>query len=275
MTAHFGDTGWVELLVARVRAIFPELPDENVFVIDQDRTDSSSELLRERLGAVTILRYPRSEEHFRYVGHDHAHVLNLAVREIDADFTMVFDSDAHPVDPTLRPKLAQLLAGNDAVMAAPSVGDLSHAAFMVLGPAVDRSRLLFDEGQLHEREMTGARVFAQVTSAGQKVELLRSTRAFGGRWGGFLLDGGVYHHGSGSFEFADDARLRAKARYWRRESEFFRRRVFAGRYDLTRAEAVAAAALALRRRAPEGAAELAHRLLGPRLRARLKPLLRP
>jgi hypothetical protein len=109
---------------------------------------------------------------------------------------------------------------------------------------------------------------------GATVELLQPRSAFGGRWGSFYLDGAVYHHRSASFAASEDPRLQAKYAYWRRESDFFDRRVLAGRYELTRGEALQANLLAARRRAPEQARDLARRLAGERAYARLKQLLR-
>src|SRR5580765_5650398 len=113
LTAHFGDPAWVTLLVERLRWALPQLADEQIHVIDQDRTATSEGMLRERLGNVTILRYPRSERHFVAVGHDHAHVLNLAVRDIHCDHLILFDSDAHPASRDLGPKIGAGLGRHD------------------------------------------------------------------------------------------------------------------------------------------------------------------
>jgi hypothetical protein len=115
---------------------------------------------------------------------------------------------------------------------------------MAFGPAVDRGRLLFDEGQLEHGADTGRGVYEQLAAARLDVRLLRPATAFAGRWGTLYLDGAVYHHGSGSFRDADDPRLQAQAAHRRSEHDFFRRRVFAGRYDLSRPEAWVADLLA-------------------------------
>jgi hypothetical protein len=274
LTAHFGDLSWVALLVDRVRSTFPEIADERIYVIDQDRTATSQDALRARLGNVQILSWPKSPPHFVATGHDHAHALNLAVSHIDCDYLMLFDSDAHPVQPGPRSRLAELLRENDALLASRSHGTESLPCFMVFGPRVDRSRLRFDEDQLEHDVDTGRRIFRQLTALGLKAELLRPRGAFGGRWGSFYLDGTVYHHRSASFAGSEDWRLQAKFTYWRRESEFFDRRVLAGRYELSRSESLHAAALAFRRRAPEQAGAFARRLLGRRLRTFLKRRLR-
>jgi hypothetical protein len=273
LTTHFGDLGWVELLVRRIRSFLPEIADENIFVVDQDRTDRSEAALRERLGGVTILRWPESEPHFVITGHDHAHVLNLAVRAIDSDFLLIFDSDAHPIGPEFRARLAACLAENDAVLAARWITDTAtHPCFMAFGPAVDRARLLFDEQQLEHGVDTGRRIYDQVAALGLTAELLRPEPAFRGRWGTLYLDGTVYHHGSGSFVDAADPRLQGQARRVRLEHRFFKKRVFADRYRLSRQESVEAAVLAFLQRLPERAVSLARRLVRP-LRSRLQPRL--
>src|SRR5438128_7930692 len=117
LTTHFGGTGWVELLVQRARRAFPWLMDDRIFVIDQNRTPESADELRRRLGPVQVLTYPVSEPHVVMTGHDHAHVLNLAVREIACGNLMIFDSDAHPVSPSAAVRLARLIAAPAAVPA--------------------------------------------------------------------------------------------------------------------------------------------------------------
>lgn len=267
VTTHFGDPRWVELLLVRVRRAFPELSDDRIFVIDQDRTATSGEALRRRLGPVRILSYPISEPHIVMTGHDHAHVLNLAVREIDSDYVLVFDSDAHPTSEKVRPQLGALLDDNDAVLAAFDLNDTrTHPCFMLFGPTVDRERLRFDEGQVEVGVDTGRLVFDQVAAAGLRAKLLRPRPAFGGRWGTLYLDGTIYHHGSGSFGAAADPRLQAQAAHWRRESEFYRRRVFAGRYRLSPADSLAAAVLVAPRALVHGSHVARHGVL-TRLRA--------
>ncbi len=252
LTTHFGDTDWVELLVRRLRGALPRLRDEQIFVVDQNRSTSSAEHLRRRLGRVRVLTYDRSEPHFVMTGHDHAHVLNLAVREIESDHLLLFDSDAHPVSPAFWPRLTTLLDSSDAVLAAlRRVDERTHPCFMVFGPKVDRSRLRFDEGQLETGVDTGRMIHDQIAAMGLEAALLRPEPAFGGRWGTLYLDGEIYHHGSGSFEGAADPRLQAQAELFRRESAFFRRRVDAGRYQLRAPEGVVATALHAARARPD------------------------
>lgn len=244
LTTHFGDARWVQLLLDRARRAFPGLRDEQIYVIDQDRTDGSAALLRDRLGPVHVLRYPPSETHIAATGHDHAHVLDLAIRDVESDYLLVFDSDAHPVGTAVCGLLARLLHEHDAVLAAVDASDTrSHPCFVLLGPAVDRDRVRFDASQVERGVDTGRLVFDQIAATGLRPELLRPEPAFGGRWGTLYLDGAIYHHGSGSFGEAGDERLRTQAARRRREHSFFRRRVFQGRYELTPAERAVAAAL--------------------------------
>jgi hypothetical protein len=237
LTAHYGDTFWIRLLLARVRPAFPRLRDEDVYVIDQDRTETSTARLRTLLGDVNVLRYPRSEQHFETTGHDHAHVLNLAVRDVDTDVLILFDSDAHPVDTTVGATVDRLLDEHDAVLAAHAAeGTFSHPSFMVFGPAVDRSTLFFDGDQLEHRVDTGRKIYEQVHGLGLRTLLLRPTPAFGGLWGTLYLNGTVYHHGSGSFASTGDPRFLRQVATWRREERLFRRKVATGVYFLTPAE---------------------------------------
>src|SRR5947209_16735246 len=234
LTAHYGDPFWVELLLRRARAAFPQLRDQDVYVIDQDRTATSADRLRSLLGDVQVLRYPRSEAHFETTGHDHAHVLNLAVRDIDADILILFDSDAHPVDGSVGPSVERLLVDNDAILAAHSTeGTFSHPSFMVFGPSVDRNALFFDADQLEHRVDTGRKIHDQVHDLGLRAALLRPVPAFGGLWGTLYLDGSVYHHGSGSFESTGDPRFLRQVSTWRREERLFRRKVALGEYVVT------------------------------------------
>jgi Glycosyl transferase family 2 len=249
LTTHFGETDWVELLLDRVRRIFPELGDERIFVIDQDRTDTSAARLRERLGPVQILSFPRSPAHVEATGHDHAHALNLGVRAIDSDYLMVFDSDAHPVSAAARALLAERIAKADAVLAAfDADGERTHPCFMLFGPAVDRGRIHFDANLFDEFVDTGRLIHGQIRALGLDADLLRPSPAFAGYWGTLYLDGQIYHHGSGSFASSDDRNLRAQAALFRHEQRFVRRRVFAGRYALSTPERLALRMLAAQRR---------------------------
>lgn len=237
LTAHFGDPFWVQLLLRRARPAFPQLRDRDVYVVDQDRTPDSAARLRSLLGDVRILAFPRSEPHFETTGHDHAHVLNLAVREIDADTLVLFDSDAHPVHTRLGGDVERLLEQHDAIVAAhSSEGTFSHPSFMVFGAAVDRGKLYFDGRQLEERVDTGRKIHDQMHALGLRTLLLRPAPAFRGLWGTLYLDGAVYHHGSGSFASTGDPRFLRQVATWRREERFFRRKVAAGVYDLSEPE---------------------------------------
>jgi hypothetical protein len=249
LTAHYGDPFWIELLLRRARATFPQLRDQDVYVIDQDRTATSADRLRSLLGDVQVLRYPRSEAHFETTGHDHAHVLNLAVRDIDADVLLLFDSDAHPVRVDLADSVDRLLQEHDAILAGHSTeGTFSHPSFMVFGPRVDRGSLYFDGDQLDRRVDTGRKIYEQARDLGMRALLLRPAPAFDGLWGTLYLDGSVYHHGSGSFASTDDPRFLRQVATWRREERFFRRKVARGIYEVTPLESrLVRSSLALRR----------------------------
>jgi hypothetical protein len=238
LTTHLGDPFWVQLLLRRASKAFPDLTDADIFVIDQDRTSRSAERLRAALGPVRILRYPRSEPHFETTGHDHAHVLNLAVREIEAEVLIIFDSDAHPVRPEVGVRIADILTEFDAILAANGPeGTFSHPSFMAFGPRVNRDRLFFDADQLERRVDTGRKIYEQLCSQGLRASLLRPISAFDGLWGTFYLERSVYHHGSGSFEATGDPRFLRQVATWRREERFFRRKVEGGVYTVTPSEA--------------------------------------
>ncbi len=244
LTASFGDPAWAAMLLRRLRAAFPEIPDRRIFVIDQDRTERSATALRDALGAVQILTFPTSPSHVAATGHDHAYVLNLAVRAIDTGFLMLFDSDAHPVSHAARTRLEPLAETVDAVLAgSASEGIETHPCFMLLGPEVPRDRLYFDAGQVESGVDTGREIGRQISALGRSMELLRPVPAFGGSWGTLYLERTIYHHGSGSFGGSADSRLRRQFSNRRREDAFFRRRVFDGRYELSEREAVASRAL--------------------------------
>lgn len=237
LTAHYGNPFWVQLLLARAREAFPQMCDRDIYVIDQDRAADSAERLRSLVGPVEVLRYPKSERHFAMTGHDHANVLNLAVRSIDADVLILFDSDAHPVHERAAALIERELEANDAVLAAhASAGPFSHPSFMVFGPAVDRESLFFDADLMDRHVDTGRLIYTQLSESGLRAKLLRPTPAFEGMWGTLYLDGSVYHHGSGSFDSNSDAGFVRQVSTWRREDRFVRRRVAERRYTLTRGE---------------------------------------
>jgi hypothetical protein len=268
LTANFGDPGWTRLLVRRLGEVFPEIPRGRIHVIDQDRSPGSARALEQALGPVTVHAFPRSEPHIAATGHDHAHALNLAVREIDSEYLLLFDSDAHPVSSGLRDRLGPLVERFDAVLAAADAeGDRTHPCFMLFGPAVPRDALRFDAGQLDSGVDTGREIGRQILEAGRSVELLRPEPAFGGRWGTLYLDGTIYHHGSGSFAGSPDPRLRRQAASRRLEGALLRRLALRGRTSLSpREDAFAGAAAALdraARRLGSTARRVARRDAGP------------
>lgn len=238
LATHFGNAFWIELLLSRARRAFPEVSDDDIYVIDQDRTRDSAQRLQDLLGPVHILRYPPSQPHFEVTGHDHAHVLTRAARDVDAETLVVFDSDAHPLTDDVGERIAARLEQADAVLAADGpVGTWSHPCFMVFGPRIDRNRLVFDTEQLEHGMDTGRKVFDDLVELGYRPELLRPEPAFGGLWGSLYLGGRVYHHGSGSFDSHDDPRFLRQVATWRREERLFRWNVKRGRYRLTPLEA--------------------------------------
>ena len=239
LTTHFGALDWLHLLRDRVSECFPELPDDRFYVIDQNRTRESETELRRSYPGIHVLQFPPSPRHIDVTGHDHGHVLNLAVRTISRThaYLIVFDSDAHPVSPAVRQLLVPLLVEHDAVLAARfPTGPESHPCFMAFGPNVPRDRLLFDDRQLDAGTDTGRRIFMQLTELGLDVHLLRPEPAFGGVWGTFFMERTLYHHGSGSFEYSGNPRLTGQWATWKRRERFARRHVFAHSYELSPSE---------------------------------------
>jgi hypothetical protein len=261
LTTHFGDLVWVKTLLERFRRVIPEIADHHIYVIDQDRTPTSAGRLREAVGPVRILRYPVSPPHVEWTGHDHANVLNLAVRDVPNETLILFDSDAHPVGPTLRSRLEELLQESDAVLAGNGPhGTDTHPSFMVFGPTVDRARLFFDADLFEHAVDTGRKIYGQIETMHLRATVLPAEPAFDGRWGTFFLDRSVYHHGSGSFGSSADRRLQVQAESWRRRERIFRRHVLRGDYSLTRADVLRLNALELTERFVASARRIAGRV---------------
>jgi len=219
LTTHFRAFEWTEFLFRRLART---VPTATVYVIDQDRSAESRARL-ESSGA-TVLTYPPSAEHIAITGHDHAYVLNRAVRDLPDGELVIFDSDCHPCADDFDQRLRNRLDGAPAVLALDRKGR-SHPCFMAFGGEVDRDRLRFDAGLFDEPHLdTGRAIGEQVAGA----DLLPPSRGFGGRHGTVYMDA-VYHHGSGSFHRSDDPRHQA-ALDWR--DDFFRSLVLQERWTL-------------------------------------------
>jgi len=208
-----------------------------IVIIDQDRTPVSADAIRRVAGDVKILRFPRSEAHFELLGHDHPAVLNQGLRRCSGDVISLWDSDAHPFSADWLPVCLELLSSHDAVLAEDrNHSKVSHPCFMVFKRSALSASVTFDDSMFDQslpwwHRDTGRRVGTLLAAAGKSVAFLEPRRAFGGLWGDVYMNS-VYHHGHGSFCHGDK-RLQQQVRW---QSIYFRRRVFAGRYDLRQAE---------------------------------------
>ena len=138
ITAHFHDFAWIKLWAKKIQENTDENKIKEVLIINQDRSVESRNLLKQICPRSQILEYPRNEEQFLKRGHDHAAVLNLAVKEATGDYICIFDSDCHPFSPDWLPTCENLLETNEAVVALDRYRQieystrLSHPCFMLI-----------------------------------------------------------------------------------------------------------------------------------------------
>lgn len=225
VTTHFFDLEWTRLWVERIRQNVPVERIHELVIINQDRTLSSRKRLEALDPNIRVLEYPRSDAHFRETGHDHAHVLNCVIRDIEGELVCLFDSDAHPISPVWLEKCEQLLKTSDAVLARDTRSpEYSHPCFMLLKREQLAPGLAFDEGLFDRHIDTGRLVGDQLRRADQKIYLAPPRPSFGGKWGSLYLDS-IYHHGQGSFKGGEE-RLRKQLTP---QHEFFRQIVIARR----------------------------------------------
>jgi hypothetical protein len=217
LSTHFGSFEWVDLWATQIRQTVPAGLVAELVVINQDRT----------------VEYPRDEEMFKLMGHDHATVLNRAVMEMAGDWVCIMDSDAHPTSLSWLDRIENLLLAHDAVVAEDSGNPgLSHPCFMFLRADHAREGLRFDAGIPGPGADTGRLVGTQLVEHGHKVYVAPARGVFGGLWGALYLES-IYHHGHGSFQSAGP-RLQCQLT-WR--DKFYRDRVLNGRrYELSLAE---------------------------------------
>lgn len=182
-----------------------------------------------------MVEYAPHPAQVRALGHDHPQALNKAIREPHStSHVLVMDSDALPIADAWLNRLAGDLAGGASVMARdPSKWGLSHPCLMAI-PVNCLAGVDFAEGCEELGIDTGRLVALQLSKAGRRVVLLEPDVGFSGHHGFTYLGGSVYHHGSGSFGSSTDSRLLRQVD--RSSEDYFRRRVAAGRYHLTRNE---------------------------------------
>jgi len=208
VVCHFGGMFWIEQLTRRVAATVSEEVVPEILVVDQDRSPASTSALSVLPRVKRVVTYPRNERHFAVLGHDHPHVLNAAVREPFATtHVLIMDSDAMPVTAEWADVLRRELADTDCLLAADrSKWGLSHPCLMAI-PVAACDFTDFAEGVDEVGIDTGRLVALQLVRKGWKVKLLSPSRGFSGRRGDVFLDGGIYHHGNGSFGSSSDERL--------------------------------------------------------------------
>jgi hypothetical protein len=222
ITTHFYDFDWTGLLIRQLLATTPAARIHEILIIDQDREETSRERLAGLAPGVRVVQYPKSERHFEWTRHDHAAVLNAAVREAHGELICLFDSDAHPISAEWLGRCDTLLTSHHAIMAqTEEEPSYSHPCFMLLQRRHAALGLAFDEGLFENCIDTGRLIARQLRRAGERVFMAAPRRAFGGRCGSLLLDS-IYHHGKGSFAGVSDPLLRSQT-HW--DNRFFRDRV--------------------------------------------------
>jgi hypothetical protein len=233
ITTHFSDFRWTDLLLRRISATVPSSALREILIIDQDRTSASRTRLEAYGEPVRLLQYPRSQRHFAYTRHDHAAVLNTALREAAGSVICIFDSDAHPLSASWISQSARLLHSYDAVLSQdPTHPDLVHPCFMVLRAHHAAMGLAFDADLFETLTDTGRLIGQQLTAHGERPFIAPARAAFGGLYGTLYLDS-IYHHGKGSFSGVNDPLLQDQLRW---EHRYFETRVLRDRrYSLSRA----------------------------------------
>lgn len=231
ITTHFFDFDWTELLINNITNNSEVNKLKEILVINQDRNQDSAKRLESLHPLVRVLEYPISEPHFEIQGHDHAMVLNQAVREIQGTYMCIFDSDAHPINSYWISSVDNILEHFDAVLAlVPGSVIDTHPCFMIMKKDCVGKSLSFDENLFTTRVDTGRLVGKQLIESGRRVYFAPPTKAFNGMWGNKYLNS-IYHHGKGSFNGAMDDKIRGQVN-WR--NKFFKQYVIEKhRYELT------------------------------------------
>jgi len=207
LTAHFGDFSWTEFLVQQIKAtIDASRYTVQFLIINQDRTESAKQRIR-MFGDVDVLEYPREERFFTAAGHDHPWVLDQGLNQVSGEMLILFDSDAHPIVPDWFKRVEKLLEKYDAVLAEDHVRTgLPHPCFMAFSEKAYQSGISFCDGVLDDAEDTGRRIKHQLEENGFSCKLLGFRKTFCGARG-FIYDGMIYHHGSGTFHASNEKRL--------------------------------------------------------------------
>lgn len=210
VTTHFVDFDWTSLLVRNIRKFTPPEKIKEILIINQDRTVESRDRLLALDPSVRVVEYPRSELHFKLQLHDHAAVLNQAIRDVVGESVCVFDSDAHPLNKKWLPNCERIFEYYDAILGLqPGRVIDTHPCFMFFKDLDLKLEIQFDEGLEAEKVDVGRRVGIQLLKQGKKVYLAASKYAFYGQCGFFYLDS-IYHHQAGSYHGSSKISIRNK-----------------------------------------------------------------
>lgn len=231
ITAHFADFDWTKMLVERINSLVPKSKLLELIIINQDRTEESTTKLKQISPDAIIKIYPRNEQLFELQGHDHASVLTKALNEAKGNFICVIDSDAHPINQNWIKSCEDILAYYDAILAnVPGKMTESHPCFMLFKRKLLDLDLSFELG-IHEKESdTGRRLGKYLLTNGVNVYFANAAPAFNGYYGWIYLES-IYHHRSGTFWGASDARIKAQISW---DNEYFKEIVIKSqRYYLT------------------------------------------
>ncbi len=238
ITAHFHDFDWIRCWLDRIIHFTDYELIQECLIVNQDRTKDSHIKLSRLDKKVRVLEFPPDQRLIDKQGHDHAHVLNLALKEAQGKFICIMDSDCHPISSEWLGNCEAVFQDHDAIAAVDyyqfknNFSLLTHPCFLMLDREVINFPLFFDEG-LFERNMdTGRLIGKQIEQAGRSVYYAHPKKAFSTRWGFIYLDS-IYHHERGSYSGGDE-RLR-RQNDWRQA--FFKKIVISKkRYDLSKAE---------------------------------------
>lgn len=221
ITTHFHEFAWTEFLVRKLEETVPSDRIEEILIVDQDRKAASKERLTRLSNRVRVLQYPVSPKHFVLLGHDHPHVLNLAMLEPRGSIVALFDSDAHPIREGWLDHCIGLLDQYGAILAAdPGAPSLTHPCFMMFKRESIRSGLDFDRDVFGKEQDTGRLIGVQLVESGISHYLALPQSCFSQLWGSLYV-GCIYHHGHGSFHGAREQLVQQVHRH----SAYFRDQV--------------------------------------------------
>jgi len=234
LTTHFIDFDWTSLLVKNILKYTDLLRIKEIAIINQDRTSESQMRLQGLSSLVRVLEYPCSSSHYAIQGHDHANVLNQAIREVKGEYICLFDSDAHPTKPNWLFGCEDILNYYDAILAlVPGSAINTHPCFMMMKKVCIDSSLSFDKNLFTNGIDTGRLVGMQLLNSGRRVYFAPPNKAFNGLWGDLYLNV-IYHHRKASFHGSVDERIRQQVNW---KNNFFKRFVVnKHRYELTMTE---------------------------------------